>query len=211
MQNGKVFTVATLGALLLALLACRLLPRLDTGLRLLPVDRFPRSFAGWTAGPDIPTDPDVQAQLPTAHILERNYTNARGQIANLMLVTATDDEDFHKPTACLPAQGWTLREQTIADMDGLPVRMVDAQREHQGFTIFYYWVKLNLPPPPEHSLLAAALKVRKRIAHEEMSLFVRLTMPDSPQDQPALQQFTREVWNALPPILGGKGEIVLRN
>src|SRR5579871_2254518 len=155
MQNGKVLSLITLLLLLAALAACRLLPRLDTGLRQLPVERLPHSFAGWNSGPDISADREVQAKLPTAHILERNYVNAQGKTANLMLVTATDDEDFHKPTACLPAQGWTLRNWTVMQIGQHPARAVTAQRDQNGFTIVYYWVRLKVAPP-RSSLLAAA-------------------------------------------------------
>jgi hypothetical protein len=211
MQNGKVLSLISLLLLLAALAACRSLPRLDTGLRQLPVDRLPHAFAGWTSGPDIAADNDVQTRLPTARILERNYVNATGKIANLMLVTATDDEDFHKPTACLPAQGWTLRDQTDMPIGQNPVRAVVARRDRDGFIILYYWVRIKTAPPPRHSLLATTLQLRKYVAHEDLSLFVRVAMPDNQMDRPDLMQFMTALWTELQPILGGNAEVVLRS
>jgi EpsI family protein len=211
MHNGKILGMMTLLMLVVAVVACRLVPRLGIDARLLPVDRLPRRIEGWTAGPDLTTEPAVQARLPTAHILERNYTNEAGTVANVMLLTATDDEDFHKPTACLPAQGWTLRERTAAEVGGRPVNVVIAQREHQGFTIYYYWVKLKRASPPRNSLLAAALALRRHVAHEDMALFVRVALPDDPQYRADLQQFSDAIWNSLRPILGSEGEVVMRS
>jgi EpsI family protein len=211
MQNAKVLTLTTLILLAVAVAACALVPRVQSNARLLPIGRMPRQFGGWSAGPDLPTDPDVQRQLPTAHILERNYTNAQGNVANLMLVTATYDEDFHKPTACLPAQGWILHDRAVVEVAGQPVNALIATRDNNGYVVYYYWVKLKGTPPPPHSLLATALALRKRVMREEMSLFVRIVMPDTSELRPDLTRFTGEVWSALQPMLEGNGEVVLRS
>ena len=210
MQNTKILGLMAVAMLTTAAIACRTIPRMETSTRLLPVDSFPRQIADWKSNENIPTDPEVQAKLPTAHILERDYTNSSGKIANLMLVTATDDEDFHKPTACLPSQGWALQHRQTILIDGQTVNVLNAIQNNSGFTVLYYWIKLKGSPPPSHSLLGAAATLRRHLVHEEMSLFVRVVMTDRPEDRTDLDRFTALVWQKLQPMLGGNGEIVLR-
>ena len=86
--------------------------------RKLAVDSFPRSLGTWRGGAIAPMDPDIQARVPTATIMDREYTSSAGGSADVTLVTASDNIDIHNPKDCFPSQGWILtnnREKVIQD------------------------------------------------------------------------------------------------
>ena len=95
----------------------------------LPVESFPAQIGDWRAGPVQAVDPDIQRALATAKIVERPYLNSLGQQVDLMLLTATEDEDMHSPKACFPSQGWVLTNVHDIGMDGQPATQMTAQFE----------------------------------------------------------------------------------
>jgi hypothetical protein len=84
----------------------------------LPVESFPAKIGVWSGGPVRDVDIDIARALPTAKIFERVYTSPTGEQVDLMLLTATEDEDMHSPQACFPSQGWKLSDIQAIQVDG---------------------------------------------------------------------------------------------
>jgi len=212
MQKAQVLSLAALGLALTTLVVCHATPRVPTATRRLPVAQFPLNVGPWRVAREIETDPDVQRSLPTAKIVERDYVDPRGRHIDLLLLNALDDQDFHKPDACLPGQGAAIDQQRIVRINSRPANSMRSTEDGHSDVLLYYWVKIpNHAAPAPGSLLGKLYGLRQWVDHESLSLFVRITMADRPQDRPDLEEFAGEVWDDLGPILGDRGEVVLRN
>ena len=169
----------------------------------LPIEGFPAVVGDWKAGPVQEIDADIQKRLPTAKIVERVYTNPAGQTMDLMLLTATEDEDMHSPKACFPSQGWALSDVRETQVDGQPMTRMTADMGGRGKLAVLYWLTgYYAPAPPRNALLQKASVWRTHFmgAHSNMSLFVRITAPDTPRNDRAMAGFTsaiRDPLNAL--------------
>ena len=175
----------------------------------LPVEAFPARIGDWQGGPVQTVDPDVQKALATAKIVERTYTDPRGQTVDLMLLTATEDEDMHSPKACFPSQGWTLTNVRDTQMDGQPATQMTAQFEEGPRQTVLYWLTGYFPPaPPRNALLQKASVWRTHVlgAHNNMSLFVRLIAPDTPLGNRALVDFTRSLHEPIQILIGQRAQ-----
>ena len=167
--------------------------------RRLAVDQFPSVLGTWQGGAIAPTDPDIQARLPTSAIMDREYTSRAGQSADVMLVTASDNMDIHNPKDCFPSQGWHLTNTREKVIQGQTVSLMDAQLDDQKMTVLYWTTGVYMPPPPASALARQVLALRERIVprHEAVSLFVRLMVPQSPD---ADETITRLAGQVMPPV-----------
>jgi len=163
---------------------------------LLPVETFPAVVGDWKGGPLQEVPEDIQRRLPTAKIVERSYTDSLGHKIDLMLLTATEDEDMHSPQACFPSQGWTLSDVRAASVDGQPATRMTADLDGQGRVAVLYWLTGYYPSaPPRNALLRRASVLRKHFmaAHSNMSLFVRIVAPPSSLDKQTEASFTSSI------------------
>ena len=175
----------------------------------LPVESFPAQIGAWQGGPVQTVDPDVQKALATAKIIERTYTNPAGQSVDLMLLTATEDEDMHSPKACFPSQGWTLTNVHNTLKDGQPVTQMAAQLDGGPPQTVLYWLTGYFPPaPPRNIVLKKAAFLRNHVmgAHNNMSLFVRMIASDTPAGNQALADFTQELKGPLKDLVGNQAQ-----
>lgn len=180
----------------------------------LPVETFPAQIGSWQGGPLQTVDPDIQSQLKTAKIVERRYTNPLllpNQGVDLMLLTATEDEDMHSPQACFPSQGWTLSNVQSTSVDGEPATQMTAQMDGEGRQTVLYWLTGYFPPAqPRNALLKQASVWRNhfQLAHNNMSLFVRIIAPDTPLGRRALANFTNAAQGPIQKLIGPGAESV---
>lgn len=180
----------------------------------LPVESFPAQFGAWQGGPVQAVDPDIQKALATATIVERNYTNPKymppdAQGIDLMLLTATEDEDMHSPKACFPSQGWTLTNVHDTLQDGQPVTQMSAQLDGGPRQTVLYWLTGYFPPaPPRNVFFQKIGPLRNRVvgAHNNMSLFVRIIAPDTPLGRQALADFTHSLKDPLQNLVGNQAQ-----
>lgn len=171
----------------------------------LPVETFPAAIGSWQGGPVQDVGIDIQRRLPTAKIVERVYSDGKGPGVDLMLLTATEDEDMHNPQACFPSQGWTLSDIHNQPVDGKPAtEMTATMDEGQRLTVLYWLTGYYPPVPPRTPLLRKAYNWRKRVmgGHNNMSLFVRMTAPDTPLGHQALAKFTPLLHDPIQKLIG---------
>ena len=211
MPNGKILSVTACVLVLAAAAADYGLGQVDVAKpHRLPVETFPASLGAngaWQGGPIQDVDPEVQKKLATAKIVERVYSNKAGEGLDLMLLTATEDEDMHSPKACFPSQGWKLSDVHPVSVDGQPATEMSAAFEGGQRQKVLYWLTGYYPPaPPRSAFLRKAASLRDRVVgpHNNMSLFVRIIAPDSPQGNQALADFTTVLHDPLQ-RLAGKG------
>lgn len=172
----------------------------------LPVETFPAQIGSWQGGAVQAVDSDIQNQLKTAKIVERLYISPSGQKVDLMLLTATEDEDMHSPQACFPSQGWELSNVQNTEVNGEPATQMTAQLDGGERQTVLYWLTGYFPPaPPRNALLkqAAVWRTHFMLAHNNMSLFVRIIAPDTPLGHRALADFTRSLHDPLEHLVGG--------
>ena len=167
--------------------------------RKLAVDTFPSRLGPWQGGAIAPVDADIQARLPTSAIMDREYTTASGQAADVMLVTASDNLDIHNPKDCFPSQGWILTNSRDKVVQGQPVTLMDAQLNDQKMTVLYWTTGIYTPPPPRAAWMRKALELRGKLVprHEYVSLFVRLMVPQRPDSREEITQLAEQV---MPPV-----------
>ena len=171
----------------------------------LPVETFPTQLGSWQGGPVREVDSDVQSQLKTAKIVERVYRNPSGESVDLMLLTATEDEDMHSPQTCFPSQGYTLSNVHSLEINGEPATQMNAQISDGPRQTILYWLTGYYPPsPPRNALLrhAAALRPHLTLNHNNMSLFVRIIADDTPLGHRALADFMGSLHGPLQQLIG---------
>jgi len=171
----------------------------------LPVETFPDTIGSWKGGPLELVNEDVQRKLPTAKIVERVYTNPVGQQVDLMLLTATEDEDMHSPQACFPSQGWKLSNIHDTQVDGQPGTQMNGQINGQAPEIILYWMTGYFPAAaPQNALLRKAFVWRTQSfdKHNNMSLFVRILSPDTPLGRRNLSEFTALLHTPIKTLIG---------
>ena len=174
-----------------ALAADLLAPRLVMAHpHLLPVASFPRSIGNWQVTTDCPVDPEIQAKLSTARIIDRIYTDDTGRSVELLLLTATDYKDFHDPNLCFPSQGFDLKERTSFGLDGQEVNAMVAAKGSERYRVIYWLNGRYMTSMPHSNGLKKILAIRKLITKEDgASLFVRLMTADGPDSDRTLRDF----------------------
>ena len=171
----------------------------------LPVETFPVNIGSWKGGPLESVDLDIQKQLPTAKIVERHYTSPAKQSIDLMLLTATEDEDMHSPQACFPSQGWTLSDIHDTQVDGQPATQMTATMNGGPPQTVLYWLTGYYPPaPPRNVLIRKVSLLRNHVVggHNNMSLFVRIIVPSTPLARRSLTEFTSSLKAPLRLLVG---------
>ncbi len=191
MQNNPVCLGIGLLMLGAALSANRLAPRLEMAHpHLLPVASFPRAIGNWRVSQDTPVDPEIQAKLSTAKIVDRVYTDAGGRSVELLLLTATDYKDFHDPNLCFPSQGFDLKDRRSFTLCGQPVNSMLAARADEKYRVIYWLNGHYMTDFPHSNGLKKILAIRKLITKEDgSSLFVRLLTTDGPGSEQTLKEF----------------------
>jgi EpsI family protein len=191
--TGLVMVVATFGA-------NHAVGQLKTAvLRRLPVETFPKKIGDWTCITEQPSDPKVAAVLPTAHIVDRVYRDARGREVNLLLLTATDYADFHDPNICFPAQGFTLSPAASATVAGQTGRLMTAARDNSKLQVMYWWSgNAGSDTTYGREQVGKLLALRDRLTGKQgQSLFVRVITSDTPGTDDALNTFVTQSAPAL--------------
>jgi EpsI family protein len=165
----------------------------------LPVESFPTSLGAWQGGDVMPVDPDVQAQLPSAKIIERMYTDPAGHVIDLTLVTANDSLDIHDPSICLPAQGWKILNSSSMSYGSQAANILDLDESGQKMTTVYWWTGCYPPKLSNHIWVQYAAKIQKHFVHarELDSLMVRIMSDSNTNSNATLNNFVQSVMPAV--------------
>ena len=196
MQNPTLWSAVSLSLVCAAVAAHFGVHRLDIArVQRLPVETFPLQIGAWQGGGLQPVDPEVRAKLPSATIIERNYSAAGQAPIDLMLLTAKNSDDLHDPNTCFPSQGWHLTRQHQEKINGQSVTVMEAALDDQRITVMYWMTGYYAPKPPANPLIRQIADARTRLIgrHEGQSLFVRLITPTSAIGNQTLEQFTRQI------------------
>lgn len=191
MRNNTFLSGFCCSALFVGIVAQHTLPRLPFAHPTpLPVMSFPTKVGDWTAGKNLPQDPDVMKILSTATIMSRNYKNKAGQEINLTLITGTEYSDFHSPLACFPAHGFALSNQVTWPLYGQSVHFMTASLEGNSEDFCYFipgGMALGgvMGGSASHLLALSSLVT----GHEGGSVVVRLTTADNPGSQDLIKRF----------------------
>ncbi|MGI4788513.1 MAG: EpsI family protein [Janthinobacterium lividum] len=200
MINYRLFAISSCVMVFsVAALDCAVGPLPVPHPRKLAVETFPSRLGSWQGGAIAPTDPDIQARLPTSAIMDRQYSTSSGESADVMLVTASDNMDIHNPKDCFPSQGWVLTNNRDKMIQGQTVSLMDAQLDDQKMTVLYWTTGVYMPPPSPYPFVQSVLKLREKVVprHEAVSLFVRLMVPQNSNSDEAITDLAKQV---LPPV-----------
>jgi len=200
MQKPKVLAIIGLAMILTAIAANHTFGRLQYAQpHLLPIETFPRRIGRWKQeGEDRPIDQEVIKVLPTAHIVDRVYRDASGQIINLLMLTASDYKDFHDPNICLPGNGWQLSDRTTFLFQGQNINKMRASQRNTHLLVFY-WLPGNYTANIDHGLpMQKVLSLRKALTGEEgQSLFVRVIAAENAASPDTVQRFIADIQPAI--------------
>lgn len=209
MQDYKVLLVAAI-AVTVAAIGVNRLPRLDVPMsHSLPIEHFPKSISSWQAVEDVPVDPSIKEVLPDATIVERRYRRSDGVSLDLLLLTSDNEGEFHDPSKCFPAQGWSLAGQTSAEIAGQTLHQFHASFQDQHVLVSYWRVRDLTPPPSPGSITSAVLPLRNAVTHDEgWSLLVRVISPGDPQGEAAARDFIQVISEPVHALFGSPNSAV---
>jgi len=153
--------------------------------RLMPVNTFPNVLGSWRAGNDLAQNPEVLEVCPTANIVERPYTNDRGQQIDVLLLTATAAGDIHDPQVCFPSQGWKTYAVMPFRVGGKTVQKMIAAQNGSNLKVYYWFDGYQQPRLSSSPIVQKASQIRTKIVGkmDGMSLFVRVIAPDTISDK----------------------------
>ena len=194
MRSSSLYTVCGLLLMMGALAANRLLPT-GEAMRLARLDAnaFPRRAGEWRNVSDLPLPAYVPSKLPTASVIDRVYTDSRGEAVELALVSATNTDDAHDPELCLRGWGWTLETPQLRALDGLVMRSARAHQNGQEMEVLFWW---DMPDAPTPRLRTRLQKFRLE-TQGHGTILVRLTTPATPHSDAVLRGFARQILPAL--------------
>ncbi len=211
MPNGKILSLTACVLVLAAAGADYGLGQVEIARpHRLPVEGFPTTIGAWQGGALQEVDPEIQSKLATAKIVERDYVNPAGEGVDLMLLTATEDEDMHSPQGCFPSQGWKLTGIHSVLADGVSATEMSAAFPDGQRQQVRYWLTGYFPPaPPRSVFLQKLVAARDHVVgpHNNLSLFVRIIAPDTPQGHQALEDFTTALHGPLQTLIGPGGAV----
>ena len=121
--------------------------------RVLPLDTLPRVMGGWENGADNEMDARTRQVLPEASLLSRTYQDAVGHSVELMLESSPNEGEYHLPSYCMPAQGWSIVSNEAVKVGGL-----DATELHietgASKAVMLFWYVADPASMAQNSLLA---------------------------------------------------------
>lgn len=165
-----------------------------------PIETFPGQIGDWSAGPVRPVDPEVQAKLPTAKIVDRVYTNKAGEEIDLSLVTANTYDDLHHPEECFPDQGWTVRDDHEVQVNGQPLTDMLASKDGETIEVLHWLAAEAYPvqtPLQKITILRSAYMAANRHPADGRSIFVRLIASKTESSHEMLLAFARQIMEPL--------------
>lgn len=212
MQKSTTLTLAAFVMVMATLAFSNARRPMQGETRLLKIETFPKQVGAWHSVEEISQKPEVLAALPSAHILERVYEGPGGHKADVLLLTATDDQDFHEPTWCMPGQGWTITERKLVPLADQKANLMSVTQDNMSSQLTYYWVRCYNPDIPKPgTLLDRVYRMRRLFNHESYSLFVRIIMSGQLSERPTLVKFSEQVWRDVQPIVGAKASVDVRD
>lgn len=200
MQKTQVLGVVCAVLAVGALVANRAVGRIETDtMERLPVQEFPMEIGEWRCIQEIPTDPQVQEEVPTAVIVDRIYQDSKGRQINLTLLTATDYADFHDPNICFPGQGFALGPREKVEVAGQPCASMTAARDFDRLRMVYWWSgSAGVDSKYGREQMGKVLALRdKLVGHQGHSLFVRVLTEDGEESEATIEDFMQASRTAL--------------
>jgi EpsI family protein len=171
-------------------------------LKRVDISQVPRRIDRWTCFQDLPETEGEHIAAPYAEFHRWLYRDPAGQEVELLLETATDPQQFHTPTQCMPAQQWDVDpvQRTavspppgagIAGQDGNIMRM----RHGDERELLLYWYT------SERQLDKVQQLIDKLLAgHPSTRLFVRVRVSANAGYERAEALAKQFAAAALPPL-----------
>jgi EpsI family protein len=192
MQKSKICYIAALTLASVSAAVCLAVPRIPIGTtRALNIKAFPRQIGEWKAVEDRPQDPTLHAELPSATIVERIYKGPSGRDIDLLILTASDPQDFHDPTVCLPSQGWETKSNSTIQRDGDTIHAIDANLNRNMINLLYWMVGDYASKRAENGVMKSLYRFRSRVVRNEEGtcLFVRIISHDDVESRQEALRF----------------------
>jgi hypothetical protein len=85
---------------------------------------LPMTIGSFTAI-NVPVDAQTRAAIPSADIIQRQYTDPRGFSVNVTVIGGTGRNQLHDPRSCLVGAGWQIQDDHVEDLpdsDKTPAR-----------------------------------------------------------------------------------------
>src|SRR5262249_21367793 len=147
-------------------------------------------------GSDLPSNnPSIKKVIPTAHIVDREYSRADGRTVNLTLVTATDYNDLHNPMHCLPAAGWEMGKILACPIGEDVANSAVVTKDGAQLEVLYWYTASTF----RRDSAAERFKAIRTAAGgtQGQSLLVRLITRKAPDSKQLLQDFARLIETPL--------------
>ena len=120
--------------------------------RVLPIETLPRVMGMGKRGGQC-NDARTRQPLPEASLLARTYHDAVGHSVELMLESAPNEGEYHLPSYCMPAQGWSIVKNEAVKVGGM-----DATELHietgASKAVMLFWYVADPASMAQNSLLA---------------------------------------------------------
>lgn len=140
MPQNPLFRLTALLMILGAVCLNAVCPRLPmVKARVLPLDSMPRIISQWENVTDNPIDPNTRATLPEANLLSRTYHDTVGHSVELMVESSPNEGEYHLPSYCMPAQGWSIISNETVKVGGMDATEMHIETaNHKAVMLFWY-------------------------------------------------------------------------
>jgi hypothetical protein len=185
--------------------------------------QVPMNF-GTYHGVKVPVDAVTQAALPSADIIERQYTCPNGDQITATIIGGTGRNQLHDPRSCLVGAGWQIENdhvERLPDTTGdIPVRSCqvsaqssansDPSNSSSNTDIIYLYVVNRKIVASASSIRWTLLKSDLLEQTDEPVYYIRtlMSMPPLTDGMSArsnqhrqLTQFTAALWKKLSPVI----------
>ena len=141
-------------------------------------------------------DPNVAKNLAAARMVTRVYRDAAGRMVELTLETSPKASDYHPPTYCMSAQGWSevgSRQRTVGKVTASELDLQDRTGAKQCMLLYWYVADRDEPT-------WATLGARLMSGLSPTRLFVRIVAfgdPDLTEAREVARSFAREIQPAV--------------
>jgi hypothetical protein len=139
--------------------------------RVLPIDTLPRVIGVWENTIDNTMDARTRQTLTEARLLSRTYQDAVGHSVELMLESSPNEGEYHLPSYCMPAQGWSIVSNEVVKVGGMDATELHIETADRK-AVMLFWYVADPASMEQNSLLAKFASDRN-----PTRLFARVTTP----------------------------------
>jgi hypothetical protein len=167
-------------------------------------------------GTNVPIDAETLSAIPSADIIERQYTAPSGTSIGVTVIGGTGRNQLHDPRSCLAGAGWQILNDHVETLPGTNISVRCCQvtnptpEQRESDDIIYLYVVNCKPISSASTIRWTLLKSDLLGQSNEPVYFIRTVIPLSASTDGSsaatdqhreLLSFTSSLWHVLSPVI----------